>query len=48
MATDLDAYHGHTLATPDYPSGSYHYYITSTDPYINGSGFFGTAGMVSQ
>jgi hypothetical protein len=45
---DLDAYHGHTLATPDYPGGSYHYHITSTDPYINGSGFFGTAGTVSQ
>lgn len=44
----LDAYHGHTLATTDYPNGIYHYHITSTDPYINGSGFYGTAGTVSE
>ncbi len=46
--TDLDAYHGHTGATTDYPSGIYHYHITGADPYINGSGFYGTAGTVSQ
>lgn len=46
--SDLDSYHGHTSATADYPSGVYHYHITSTDPYINGSGFYGTAGTVSQ
>lgn len=45
---DLDAYHGHTAATADYPDGIYHYHITSADPYINGSGFYGTAGTVSQ
>jgi YHYH protein len=44
----LDAYHGHTAATADYPGGIYHYHITSTDPYINGSGFYGTAGTVTQ
>lgn len=44
----LDAYHGHTHATADYPSGIYHYHITSADPYINGSGFYGTPGTVSQ
>lgn len=44
----LDAYHGHTAVTADYPSGIYHYHITSTDPYINGSGFYGTPGTVSQ
>ena len=44
----LDAYHGHTGITAEYPSGIYHYHITSTDPYINGSGFYGTAGTVSQ
>ncbi|TDE12850.1 YHYH protein [Dyadobacter psychrotolerans] len=44
----LDAYHGHTGITADYPKGIYHYHITSTDPYINGSGFYGTAGTVSQ
>jgi hypothetical protein len=44
----LDAYHGHTHATVDYPNGIYHYHINNTDPYINGSGFYGTAGTVSQ
>lgn len=44
----LDAYHGHTSVTPDYPNGIYHYHITNTDPYINGSGFYGTPGTVSQ
>ena len=45
---DLDAYHGHTHATADYPDGIYHYHITAEDPYINGDGFYGTAGTVSQ
>lgn len=45
---NLDAYHGHTSATADYPSGIYHYHITSADPYINGNGFYGTPGTVSQ
>ncbi len=44
----LDTYHGHTAVTADYPNGIYHYHITSADPYINGSGFYGTAGTVSQ
>jgi len=44
----LDAYHGHTHATADYPSGIYHYHITNTDPYINGSGYYGTPGTISQ
>ncbi len=44
----LDAYHGHTHATVDFPNGIYHYHINNTDPYINGSGFYGTAGTVSQ
>jgi hypothetical protein len=44
----LDKFHGHTLATADYPSGIYHYHITSVDPYINGSGYYGTPGTVSQ
>lgn len=44
----LDAYHGHTAATPDYPNGIYHYHITSTDPYLNGNGFYGTPGTVSN
>lgn len=44
----LDAYHGHKHATTDYPDGIYHYHITNADPYINGSGYFGTAGTVTQ
>jgi hypothetical protein len=44
----LDAYHGHIGVTTDYPNGIYHYHITDADPYINGSGFYGTAGTVSQ
>lgn len=45
---DLDDYHGHTSVTPDFPNGIYHYHITSNDPYINGNGFYGTAGNVSN
>ncbi len=44
----LDEYHGHFGVTPDYPNGIYHYHITNTDPYINGSGFYGTPGTVSK
>lgn len=44
----LDAYHGHTSVTADYPAGIYHYHITSSDPYINGSGYYGTPGTVSR
>lgn len=45
---NLDAYHGHKHATVDFPGGTYHYHITSADPYINGNGFFGTPGTVTQ
>lgn len=48
VESSLDAYHGHKHATSDYPSGIYHYHVTNTDPYINGAGFFGTPGTVSQ
>ncbi|RZJ70644.1 MAG: YHYH protein [Flavobacterium sp.] len=44
----LDAYHGHTHATADYPDGIYHYHITDTDPYLNGSGYYGTPGTFTQ
>jgi len=44
----LDVYHGHTHATADFPNGIYHYHITAELPYLNGSGFFGTAGTVTQ
>jgi YHYH protein len=44
----LDVYHGHTSATVDYPAGIYHYHVTNTAPYINGNGFYGTPGTVTQ
>ncbi len=48
VSADLDTYHGHTSATTDYPNGIYHYHITADAPYINGSGFYGTKGSVTQ
>ena len=44
----LDEYHGHEHVTADYPEGIYHYHITDVDPYINGSGYYGTAGTVTR
>lgn len=46
--SDLDDYHGHIHATTEYPNGTYHYHITDADPYINGNGFYGVAGTVSN
>jgi len=43
---DLDQYHGHVHATPEYPGGIYHYHFTAEAPYIAGTGFYGTAGSV--
>lgn len=45
--SSLDAYHGHTSVTADYPAGIYHYHFSTDAPYLNGSGFYGTAGTVS-
>jgi YHYH protein len=45
---DLDAYHGHTSATTEFPNGIYHYHFTTESPYLNGSGFYGKKGTVSQ
>jgi len=47
-SNDLDVYHGHTHATLDFPNGTYHYHFTDDAPYLNGSGFYGTPGTVSQ
>ena len=44
----LDAYHGHFHATEDYPDGIYHYHITEEDPYINGNGFYGVPGIITN
>ena len=48
LATNLDVYHGHTHATADYPAGIYHYHFSDAAPYLNGNGFYGTAGTVTQ
>ncbi len=45
---DLDDFHGHSHVTSDYPDGIYHYHITDADPYINGSGFYGVPGTISN
>lgn len=45
---DLDDYHGHVSSTADFPEGIYHYHITNEDPYLNGSGFYGTPGSVTR
>jgi YHYH protein len=47
-STGLDAYHGHTHATTEYPNGIYHYHITADAPYINGNGYYGIAGTWSK
>ncbi|MDH7445563.1 YHYH protein [Aquimarina sp. 2201CG14-23] len=46
--SDLDEYHGHTGVTADFPNGIYHYHITAEDPYLNGNGYFGTPGNISN
>lgn len=48
ISSNLDVYHGHTHATVDFPNGIYHYHFTSDAPYLNGNGFYGTPGTVSQ
>lgn len=45
---DLDDYHGHFGITEDFPDGIYHYHLTSEYPYINGDGFYGTKGSITQ
>ncbi|MBI3967429.1 MAG: YHYH protein [Chloroflexi bacterium] len=45
---DLDQFHGHYHATPEYPNGGYHYHVTAEAPYVNGNGFYGTPGSVGR
>ncbi|MBI2867715.1 MAG: YHYH protein [Chloroflexi bacterium] len=45
--SDLDQFHGHVHATPEYPQGTYHYHIAAEAPYINGAGFYGVPGTVA-
>ena len=45
---DVDIYHGHTHVTVDYPKGIYHYHFTAEAPFLNGNGYYGTAGTVTR
>jgi hypothetical protein len=45
---DLDAAHGHTTPTKEFPNGIYHYHTTAAAPYINGSGFAGVPGTTTR
>ena len=45
---DLDQLHGHAGKTAEYPDGIYHYHVTDADPFINGAGFYGSAGTVNR
>lgn len=47
-STDLDEFHGHFGITDDFPNGIYHYHITADDPYINGNGYYGTPGNITN
>jgi hypothetical protein len=47
-SSKLDDYHGHSHATVDFPGGIYHYHFTDDAPYLNGNGFYGTPGTISQ
>ena len=47
-SSDLDANHGHTHATAEYPNGIYHYHFTADNPYLNGTGFYGTPGTTTR
>ncbi len=45
---DLDDFHGHIGNTSEFPDGIYHYHITDADPYLNGNGYYGTPGNISN
>ncbi len=46
--SDLDEYHGHFGPTDDFPDGIYHYHITDEDPYLNGNGYYGIPGNITN
>ena len=48
VSADLDTFHGHTGVTAEYPNGIYHYHFTEDAPYLNGNGFYGVPGTVTQ
>lgn len=47
-SSGLDAYHGHFGVTEDYPNGIYHYHLSADAPYLNGDGYYGSPGAITQ
>tara|TARA_B100001248_G_scaffold261380_1_gene252388 strand:- start:1407 stop:2201 length:795 start_codon:yes stop_codon:yes gene_type:complete len=47
-SSDLDEFHGHFHENQDFPNGIYHYHITADAPYLNGIGYYGFPGIVTQ
>ena len=47
-SSHLDVFHGHNHSTVDFPNGTYHYHFTADAPYLNGNGYYGTPGTVTQ
>jgi hypothetical protein len=47
-SSDLDSFHGHSHSTKEFTDGIYHYHTTADAPYINGSGYYGSPGTVSE
>ena len=47
-SADLDDHHGHSHSTSDFPDGIYHYHLTPDAPYLNGIGYYGVPGTVSE
>ena len=48
ISSDLDEFHGHFHENQDFPNGIYHYHITADAPYLNGIGYYGLPGTVTQ
>ena len=48
ISSDLDEFHGHFHENQDFPNGIYHYHITADAPYLNGVGYYGLPGTVTQ
>lgn len=48
ITADLDDYHGHFGVTEDYPNGIYHYHTTADAPWINGDGYYGAPGTLTD
>ena len=47
-SSNLDDHHGHSHPTSEFPDGIYHYHLTADAPYLNGVGYYGTPGTVTE